>query len=177
LLKISVTINSAEIVFDAQTQEEILSAGTLLKELVGLMPPGAKGARAIRQGRQTTGESELFEKRASAIDFILDTSRFPMNAREIANQVKDVDAFYTKNGDPVHIVRRILASNERFEKTISGLFTLKDKSEQLDEDATPVNEDIEDVPRQTPFARPVTSGSRNYHPPANDDMDDPFADS
>lgn len=174
-MKISVTINSAEIVFDPQNQEEIQSVGSLLKELVGLTPPAAKTAKADGQGRKTSVDSKLHEERASAIDFILGTNRFPMNAREIADQVKDVDAFYTKNGDPVHIVRRVLAADERFEKTISGLFRLKDKDTDTDEQVRQAVEVDEDYPsaiivQSTPFV------SRHYHPPAEDDMDDPFAD-
>lgn len=169
-------INGAEIVFDAQTQEDIQAAGSLLKEMVGLLPPGTETGKVSGQERKSRTDSKLHEERASAIDFILDTSRFPMNAREIADQIKDVDVFYTKNGDPVHIVRRVLASDQRFQKTMSGLFTLVNKIEHSEEDAKLIVEEVEDVPRPILFTRPLPSGAHNYRPPAEDDMDDPFAD-
>ena len=88
-----------------------------------------------------------------------------MNAREIADQVKGADAFYTKNGDPVHIVRRVLASDERFEKTISGLFTLKDKLVQDAAKAVEVD----------PLISGVLAELDKDYSTVDDEMEDPFA--
>ena len=175
-MKITITINGAEIVFEPQTPQEVKAAGVLIKELVGASPTNTKTATPDRAGRQKTSESELNLRRGDEIAFVLETNRFPMNAPEIAQEIKGLEPFQTKSGDPVHIVRRILASDERFQKTISGLFTLKSRVTENDEEAEKIAEETADYPHPILFTAPPPAISRNYRPPADDDMDDPFAD-
>jgi len=102
---------------------------------------------------ETGGDSELARARIKAVEWILSINSGPMNAPEVSTQVKDDPSFYTKAGDPVHIVRRVLADGVQegvFLKTAGGLFTTHQDSR---------------LPKR-----------KDLMPTGDDDLDDPFAD-
>lgn len=166
-MKISVTINGAEIILEAQAPREIEAMGPLLKSLVGNASANAKSGVDIRQSRQKSAESELSRRRADAISTIMTSFDRPMNAPDIAQRVKDIDVFGTKTGDPVHLVRRALSSDERFEKTVSGLFTLRDNNNEPASHSIGENQQADS--NITPARQHVAYANEN-------DIDDPFAD-
>lgn len=174
-MKVTIKINGAEVILEAQKPEEIPALGPLAASILeGATGGPAKRTRA-KAGAETGVDSELAQARIGAVEWVLSTSPIPLNAPEVSGQVKSESCFYTKSGDPIHVVRRVLAEGVQlgvFLKTTGGLFTVPSDEEVIR--AATDRAVLATLASTRPSLAPIPAHLER--PSAEDDMDDPFAD-
>lgn len=176
-MKVTIKINDSEVILEAEEPDEFAALGPLALSILEGAGRSAQTSEIQSRGRNGS-DSEVSQHRLSAVAWVLSTNHHPMNAPEVAIGVRGEPSFYTKSGDPIHIVRRVLAEGVQsgvFLKTTGGLFTTP--PDELDEEtirAVTVEAVLSTLASTRPSLAPIPAHLKR--PSAEDDMDDPFAD-